>query len=98
MKKLFTPLFIAGLFCCSSLSLMAQDKTERPDKLYSMSGIGFSFPIGKTGDYLKPKFSTSMGLNIGLGKSGLFLYPKVSLHAYGANELSPDPGYSYSLQ
>ncbi|MCZ4243927.1 hypothetical protein [Pedobacter punctiformis] len=80
----------------ASISLHAQ--TNRPDKLYSMSGIGFSFPMGETSDYLKPKFSTSLGVNLGLGKGGLFLYPKVSLHAFKFNELNPDAGYNYALQ
>jgi hypothetical protein len=70
----------------------------RPDKLYSMSGIGFAFPVGESSDYLKPKFSTSLGLNLGLGNNGLFLYPKVSLHAFTFNQITPDAGYTYTLQ
>lgn len=92
--------FIA--ICCCALLLFGivakAQHTPRPDKLYSMSGIGFSFPVGSSNDYLKPKFSTSLGLNLGLGNKGLFLYPKVSLHAYGYRELAPDAGYSYALQ
>ncbi len=87
-----------GLATLMATSLKAQNSPTRPDKLYSMSGIGFSFPVGETADYLKPKFSTSLGLNLGLGNKGLFLYPKVSLHAYGYQELSPDEGYAYSLK
>jgi len=78
-----------------SIKVWAQN---RPDKLYSMSGIGFAFPIAKTSDYFKPKFSTSLGLNLGLGDGGLFLYPKVSLHAFTFNQITPDAGYSYTLQ
>ncbi|PWS29144.1 hypothetical protein DHW03_04780 [Pedobacter yonginense] len=73
-------------------------QTGRPDKLYSMSGIGFAFPMGETSDYLKPKFSTSLGINLGLGDGGLFLYPKVSLHAFTFNQITPDAGYTYTLQ
>lgn len=73
-------------------------QTSRPDKLYSMSGIGFAFPMGETSDYLKPKFSTSLGINLGLGNGGLFLYPKVSLHAFTFNQITPDAGYTYTLQ
>lgn len=73
-------------------------QTTRPDKLYSMSGVGFAFPVGETSDYLKPKFSTSLGLNLGLGNGGLFLYPKVSLHAFTFNQITPDAGYTYTLQ
>lgn len=91
--KLFTPLLM--LFILASTKIIAQ---KRPDKLYSMSGIGFAFPMGETSDYFKPKFSTSLGLNLGLGDGGLFLYPKVSLHAFTFNQITPDAGYTYTLQ
>ena len=71
---------------------------QRPDRLYSMSGIGFSFPVAETNDYFKAKFSTALGVNLGLGKGGLFLYPKVSLHAFEFNQLTPDAGFTYNLQ
>lgn len=86
------------IMLCSALSMNASAQTGRPDKLYSMSGIGFAFPMGQTSDYFKPKFSTSLGINLGLGDSGLFLYPKVSLHAFTFNQITPDPGYTYTIQ
>lgn len=95
-KSRLLPLLLLTLAC--SLAVIKVRAQERTDKLYSMSGIGFAFPVGETADYLKPKFSTSLGLNIGLGNGGLFLYPKVSLHAYGHNELQADPGYTHALQ
>lgn len=98
MKRHLILLALGSIILTIANQAKAQESTVRPDKLYSMSGLGFSFPVGETADYLKPKFSTSLGLNLGLGNSGLFLYPKVSLHAYGFNEINPDPGYSYALQ
>ena len=95
MKKHIVLLAIFGCLIISSKQTYSQ---ERTDKLYSMSGFGFALPIGETADYLKPKFSTSLGLNLGLGNGGLFLYPKVSLHAYEFNEITPDGGYNYALQ
>ncbi|GGI25772.1 hypothetical protein [Pedobacter mendelii] len=92
--KLLTPIVVLML----GLATQANAQTGRPDKLYSMSGIGFAFPIGETADYLKPKFSTSLGINLGLGNGGLFLYPKVSLHAFEFNQITPDAGYTYTLQ
>ncbi|WP_316829213.1 hypothetical protein [Pedobacter aquatilis] len=86
----------ALLFLTQAIQVKAQ--SSRPDKLYSMSGIGFALPVGETADYLKPKFSTSLGLNLGLGDGGLFLYPKVSLHAFQFNQLTPDAGFNYTLQ
>ncbi|MBB6235707.1 hypothetical protein HDC90_000307 [Pedobacter sp. AK013] len=91
--KLLAPLLL--LFIMVSIKMKAQN---RPDKLYSMSGIGFAFPMGKTSDYFKPKFSTSLGLNLGLGNGGLFLYPKASLHAFTYNQITPSAGYTYTLQ
>lgn len=90
-------LLTAGLLLCTAISVQLKAQ-NRPDKLYSMSGIGFAFPMGETSDYFKPKFSTSLGLNLGLGNSGLFLYPKVSLHAFTFNQINPDPGFNYTLQ
>jgi hypothetical protein len=94
MSRSFTS--VAIVILVASLSITA--KAQRPDKLYTMSGLGFSFPVGETSDYFKPKFSTSLGINLGLGNGGLFLYPKVSLHAYAFNEQTPDAGYNYLLQ
>ncbi|PST82939.1 hypothetical protein C7T94_09925 [Pedobacter yulinensis] len=90
---------LAVLFALISFSVKAQQpESGRTDKLYTMSGLGFTFPIGETADYLGPKFSTTIGLNIGLGEGGLFLYPEVSLHAYSFNGQVIDPGYNYTVQ
>lgn len=98
MKKYALLLFTFGSLLTFSTNIFAQNNTERTDKLYSMSGFGFAFPLGETSDYLKPKFSTSLGLNLALGNGGLFFYPKVSLYAYSFNEITPDAGYNYTLQ
>lgn len=90
-------LTLAALLC-ATMSTKSIAQTSRPDKLYTMSGIGLSLPVGETADYFKPKFSTSIGVNLGLGNGGLFLYPKVSLHAFAFNQITPDAGYTYTLQ
>ena len=90
-------LTLSLLLLCGAVSINVKAQ-NRPDKLYSMSGIGFAFPMGETSDYFKPKFSTSLGLNLGLGEGGLFLYPKASLHAFTFNQITPDAGYTYTLQ
>ena len=92
--KLLLP--VLAIFLAFSINSRAQ--TGRPDKLYSMSGIGFALPVGESADYLKSKFSTSLGINLGLGNGGLFLYPKVSLHAFQFNQITPDMGYNYTIQ
>lgn len=98
MKKQTLLLFTFVSLMSFNIHLFAQNNTERTDKLYSMSGFGFALPVGETSDYLKSKFSTSLGINLGLGNGGLFFYPKVSLHAYEFNEITPDVGYNYILQ
>ncbi|MET3113862.1 hypothetical protein AAKU52_001593 [Pedobacter sp. CG_S7] len=77
-----------------SVPTFTKAQNSRTDKLYSSSGVGFSFPIGETNDYLKPKFSTTLGLNLGLGNNGLFLYPKLSLHAYKYQQQTLDAGFA----
>jgi hypothetical protein len=63
-----------------------------------MSGFGLSVPVGEISDVLKPKFSTTVGINLGLGNGGLFLYPKLSLHAFSYSEAYPEEGYDHALQ
>lgn len=76
----------------------AQNSTGRKDKFYSMSGVGLSLPVGETSDFMRPKFSTTIGANFGLGKEHLFLYPKISLHVFGYDELSSETGTSAILE
>ncbi|SOD14300.1 autotransporter outer membrane beta-barrel domain-containing protein [Pedobacter xixiisoli] len=76
-------------------AVLAQTRT---DKLYTVSGIGTSMPIGDASDVFGPKISTTLGLNLGLGEGGLFLYPKVSLHAFSYGAQTPDEGFTYTTQ
>jgi hypothetical protein len=80
-----------------STQLFSQDTPIRQDKFYTMSGFGFSFPVGKSSDFMRPKFSTTIGVNLGLGDGGLFLYPKLSLHVFGYDNYITDPDYNYQL-
>ena len=70
----------------------------RTDKLYTISGVGTSVPMGETADYLSPKISTTLGINYGIGNSGLFIYPKISLHAFRYNGVQPGAGFQYTAQ
>ncbi|WP_461790889.1 hypothetical protein [Pedobacter sp.] len=81
----------------SILFVVAKGQT-RPDKLYTVSGIGTSVPIGETADFFSPKISTTLGVNLGLGSKGLFLYPKFNLHAFAYNGITPDDGLTYTAQ
>jgi hypothetical protein len=62
-----------------------------------MSGFGFSFPFCESNEFMRPKFSTTIGVNLGLGDGGLFLYPKVSLHVFGYDNYITDPDFNYEL-
>lgn len=92
----------AALFCSIFLLCITrsfcQDSPSRPDKFYTMSGFGFSFPVGGSTDFMRAKFSTTVGVNLGLGDGGLFLYPKISLHVFGYDNYILDPTYNYQLQ
>jgi len=71
---------------------------NRTDKLFTVSGIGTSMPVGTASDVFGPKISTTLGLNIGIGKGGLFLYPKLSLHALSYRGKIAEPGFTYTAQ
>lgn len=78
--------------------LVVKAQNVRTDKLYTVSGIGTSIPIGESSDFLGPKISTTLGLNFGIGNGSLFLYPKVSLHAFRYHGIRPDDGFNYTAQ
>ena len=89
------PCLILLLFSAPAFS---QDTPVRLDKFYTMSGFGFSFPVGGSTDFMRPKFSTTIGVNLGLGDGGLFLYPKVSLHVFGYDNYVTEPNFDYQLK
>jgi hypothetical protein len=97
MKNALRATLILVLFFLAQPSSYAQDSALRPDKFYTMSGFGFSFPVGESAEFMRPKFSTTIGANLGLGNGGLFLYPKVSLHVFGYDNYITDPDYNYQL-
>ncbi len=86
------------LFALIALIEVAYAQNTRTDKLYSVSGIGTSLPIGETSDYFNPKISTTLGANLGIGKGGLFIYPKFSLHAFSYGGIKPDDNYTFTAQ
>jgi hypothetical protein len=83
MKIHFHMLLTTMILLSFSGRSFSQDPPLRIDKFYTMSGFGFSFPVGGSANFMRPKFSTTVGANIGLGNGRLFLYPKISLHVFG---------------
>ncbi|MET1054789.1 MAG: hypothetical protein ABWY16_05740 [Pedobacter sp.] len=102
MKIHLRILFSTLLLFFLSTPIFSQDLPPRTDKFYSMSGFGFSFPIGGSTDFMRPKFSTTIGANIGLGpgngNGGIFLYPKFSLHVFGYDNIETDQEFNYELE
>lgn len=98
MKNFQINSFLLLLFLSFSHLCKAQFSAGRSDKFYTMSGAGFSFPVGSTSDFMRPKFSTTLGANLGIGSDHLFLYPKISLHVFGYDEIYPESGYANLLQ
>ena len=89
------PLFILTV----SAPVFSQELSGRPDKFYTMSGAGFSIPVGESSSFMRPKFSTTLGANFGLGDTGgLFLYPKISLHVFGYDQQIAEDGPQFALQ
>ncbi len=89
------PLFI--LLLLTANTCLGQNAAGRPDKFYTMSGAGFSFPVGESSNFMRPKFSTTLGANLGLGNGRLFLYPKISLHVFGYDKIAIDDIYNYAV-
>lgn len=96
MKTTFRTLLFS---CClfTVLNSSAQTTSPRVDKFYSMSGFGFSIPVGESSEFMRPKFSTTIGANLGLGNGGLFLYPKISLHVFGYDNTILSGEYNYNI-
>jgi hypothetical protein len=101
MKIYFRILLIILLLSSFYTQSFSQDLPLRSDKFYSMSGFGFSLPIGGSSDFMRPKFSTTIGVNIGLGQGngngGVFLYPKFSLHVFGYDNALTDQEFNYQI-
>lgn len=95
MNRFLLLYLITLLLTNLTMPLRAQN---RSDKLFTVSGIGTSMPVGLASDVFGPKISTTLGLNIGVGKNGLFLYPKLSLHALSYRGKIAEPGFTYTAQ
>ncbi|WP_158799916.1 hypothetical protein [Pedobacter sp. L105] len=98
MKFIFNTTLAMVILLTFPTSSFSQDTSFRTDKFYTMSGFGFSVPVGGSSEFMTPKFSTTLGANIGIGHEGLFLYPHVSLHAFGYDNRIINEKYNFELQ
>ncbi len=95
MQKIY--FFFLFLFLTFQASAQVDADTIHYRKAYLFSGTGMGFPIGKTGDILRPKFSGSLGLDISLKNSMYYVYPSLYTLSFGYNQLIPEGGYDYTL-
>ncbi|MBP3944331.1 hypothetical protein J5U18_12350 [Sphingobacteriaceae bacterium WQ 2009] len=93
--------FILFFFLLSmSLGAYAQQGTDTLHyrKAYLFSGTGMGFPLGKTADVLRPKFSGSLGLDISLKDSKFYVYPSLYTLSFGYNQLKKESEYNYTIE
>jgi len=85
MKKtylfLFLVFFITSIGTSKAQSVdsilgMGQDILQK-ERIFSVKGIGMAFPIGGVSDVLRPRFSSSIGLQILAKNRKNFLYPSL---------------------
>jgi len=67
-------------------------------RIYVISGLGWGFTPGQTGDVLRPKFSNSLGLDISLADPKFFAYPLIDFLTFGYNQRVHDSDYTYDLE
>lgn len=85
-------------FLFFSMGLLAQTPDLSPTRrVFVVSGMGFGFPMGGIKETLKPKFSSSIGLNIPT-RGALFFYPVVDFLRFGYYERLPDENYTHRIQ
>lgn len=80
------------------LEKSAKAEAVQRGRLYTVSGVGSGLTGGLTGNILKPKVSTTLGLDVALGKGSFFLYPSVELLVFGYNQQVPDADFSFSSE
>lgn len=93
--KLRTAVLVLFQLICAG-SLCAQNTTPEA-RVFVASGMGFGFPAGKIKQTLKPKFSSSVGLNIPT-QGKLFYYPALEFLRFGYDEQISSPEYTYRLR
>src|SRR5690606_37741599 len=70
----------------------------RIKEVHFSSKVGWGFPLGRTGDVLTPKYSSSMGLDISLMDKYFFLNPFLDFLAYDYDQVLEDPEFAYRLE
>jgi hypothetical protein len=94
--------FIGIIFLLTLCNQLAQGQGRlekwKIQEVHVANKVGWGFPIGKTGDVLTPKYSTSMGLDISLVNPRFFLNPFLDFLAYDYDQIVQDPEFVHQLE
>lgn len=99
---LFSFLFIASTAITKAQSVdsilgMGQEILQK-ERIFSVKGIGMAFPIGGVSDVLRPRFSSSIGLQILAKNRKHFLYPSLDYLNYKYDQINLEPDYDYKTR
>lgn len=75
----------------------AADSLDKP-KVFSVSGMGFGFPVGNIKQTFYPKYSTSLGITIPFKKERAFIYPMIDFLSLGYNQDMGEEANPYILK
>ncbi|PRY49539.1 hypothetical protein B0I27_11195 [Arcticibacter pallidicorallinus] len=99
---LFSALFIASTAISRAQSVdsilgMGQEILQK-ERIFSVKGIGMAFPIGGVSDVLRPRFSSSIGLQILAKNRKHFLYPSLDYLNYKYDQINLESDYDYKTR
>lgn len=83
-----------------SLQLPAQENLESlfVREIHVANSMGWGFPIGRTSEVFKPKYSTNLGLDIGLKDPKYFFFPSLDFLAFKFDQQLEDPDFSQRIK
>lgn len=99
MNQSFLFAVLTSLIIIAAGEISAQQKKIQAERgtVHTVSGIGLGLTIGSTGEVIKPKVSTKVGVDISIGTKNAFLYPSVNFLVYSFDQKVTDPEYTYSI-
>lgn len=103
--KLFFTVFLAAITFAGVANaqdtlkvVLTETDSLHHKKIFVVSGSGWGFTMGRTGEVLKPRYSGNMGLDISLKDHKYFLYPSLDFLTFGYDQQEHDNDYPYDLQ
>lgn len=89
-----------SLLCIFSLPVSAQENLESLSvrEIHVANSMGWGFPVGRTSEVLKPKYSTNLGLDIELKNPKYFFFPSLDFLAFKFDQQLEDPDFSQRIK